>query len=254
VTAKPSEFDLGAQFVRAHFPDFEVRYKDESWTSKVIAVLVWIFNRRYLTEFTTTRYPRVYFPSRQYVAEAPRRAFKILMHEFVHMWDRRAHGLRHVFGYGFPQILAVLFLAVAAGALVAGALSGSFGPYRWAVAGPALAVALGCLAPLPAPFRPRAEVRGYSMNLALNFWRYGSILQQTQDWIADFFVGWEYYRMSWDRQDVLARLDRFEFALKEWRDYEWPLTATCAEGDSSPFHLVRDFFAEKILDNPAGGE
>ena len=38
MTAKPSEFDKGVQFVRVHFPDFEVRYKNESWSSKVLAV------------------------------------------------------------------------------------------------------------------------------------------------------------------------------------------------------------------------
>ena len=254
MTAKPSEFDKGVQFVRAHFPDFEVRYKNESWSSKVLAVLVWIFNRRYLTDFTTTRYPRVYFPSRQYIADAPRRAFKILMHEFVHLWDRRTRGLRHLLGYGFPQIMAVAFLLIMAGALVAGALLDAFGPYRWVVAGPMLAVALVCLAPLPAPFRTRAEMRGYSMSMALNFWRYGSIVSGTRKWIADYFVGWEYYRMSRDRQDVMARLARFEFGLKEWRDHEWPLTASYAEGDPSPFHLVRDFFLEKIMDNPATDE
>ena len=254
MTAKPSEFDKGVQFVRVHFPDFEVRYKNESWSSKVLAVIAWIFNRRYLTDFTTTRYPRVYFPSRQYIADAPRRAFKILMHEFVHLWDRRVEGFRHVLGYCFPQICAVALLLFFAAALIVGATVDAFGPYRWIVAGPLLLVALASLAPLPAPFRTRAEIRGYSMNMALNLWRYGGIVPGTKKWIADHFVGWEYYRMSWDRREVMARLADFEFALKEWKDHEWPLTATGAEGDPSPFHLVRDFFFEKILDNPVTDE
>lgn len=221
--------DQAVRVVRDHIPGFGIRYKDESWSSKVIAVLVWIFNRRYLTAYTTTRYPRVYFPSRAWVKKNPRVATKVLLHEFVHLWDRKQERIWHVFGYGFPQILFLFFLPVF---IVALCIPGP--ALKWWVTGIAGGLALLSLVPWPAWFRRRAELRGYTMNMAINVWRYGSVVPGTVLWISKHFTGWEYYRMCWRKGPIRKSILRIADVLVENR-----LTDAEVEGDTTPFLIVR---------------
>jgi len=167
-------------------PGFEIRYKDESWSSKVIAVLVWIFNREYMTRFTTTRYPRVYFPSREYVEASPMTATKILMHEFVHLWDRKQMGWWFSIGYMLPQALALVFIV--------GAITCAIWQPWW-VAVISAACGVLCLLPLPAYWRMKFEMRGYTMNMLVNFYRYGFVRESTVEWITKQFTGSAYYFM-----------------------------------------------------------
>ena len=74
--------------IQIRIPKFEIRYKDESLFMKFLAVLVWIFNRRFMTDYTTTVAPKVYFPSRAWADANPRRVWKILAHEYVHLHER----------------------------------------------------------------------------------------------------------------------------------------------------------------------
>lgn len=198
--------------LRAHIaekiPGFAVGFKTENTVSKILGVLAYPFNPRYMQDYTTTRFPRVFFPSRAFVEENPRRAWKILAHEFVHLWDRQQRGLAFNLGYSFPQILAVLALS----ALLAIWL----GP--WALFG---LVPLLALAPLPAPWRKEAERRGYSMSMAVNGWRYGDVRESTKTWIAEQFTGAPYYFMWPFPESVAAFLDAAERDILSGDLFEW---------------------------------
>jgi len=100
---------------------FEVRYKNESWSSKVLGLLARPFCPEYMTRFTTTRYPKVYFPSEEFVQDQrqPLKASKILAHEYVHLWDTKEEGIRHNLGYASPQLWAAgFFLLFLVGAIL----------------------------------------------------------------------------------------------------------------------------------------
>lgn len=217
-----SLFEAAVTQVGKSIPDFEIRYKDESWSSKVIAALVWLFNRNYMKSYTTTRYPRVYFPSRKYVEENPKRAVKILAHEFVHLWDRKQKGVWFSFSYALPQLLALILLVVP--------VMLSFFCSWWVAALAALPVFLFAL-PIPAYWRMRWECRGYTMNAAMNFWRYGSITDSTIEWVVEEFTGWAYYKM-WPFKKSMTR--RYKKAVEEIKT-----------GDlDRPFQTMKQFVEE----------
>jgi hypothetical protein len=233
---QPSEFDKGVQFVKEHFPKLRIKFKNESWTSKVIAAVVWIFNRRYLADFTTVRGNSIYFPNRAFVEESPRRAFKILMHEFVHMWDARESPFWFRVAYGFPQILFLLFLPLLIIALCIPA--GDPGTPKWVTVAVLAILGFVSLLPLPSPGRARAEFRGYAMSMAQNFWRYGSIQDETKEWVAERFTGWGYYKMWSFAADVEKRVETACILI----EHETIVTLDYEDGSAAPFALVKDLY------------
>ena len=90
---------------------FSIGYKDESLLQKTIGILVFPFNREYMTRYTTTLGSKVYFPSREAVEEDPYKYAEVLSHELVHIWDSEKSGLKFALGYASPQIWAVPLLA-----------------------------------------------------------------------------------------------------------------------------------------------
>lgn len=231
-------FDKAVAEVKEFVPDFEIRFKDKSWSSKLIALLLWLFNPDYMTKFTTTRYPKVYFPSEEYMRAQPMKSFKILMHEFVHMWDRKTKGRRFSIGYMFPQFVGVvLFLS----AFVLGfVLTLSQWPIMLAVFIPALIF----LAPLPAYWRMKAEMRGYAMNLAINYWRYGAIREDTKKWLVETFTGKWYYFMWPFAKDVRKRIDDLEYQLNAGAIKFIDLLSNTPRNDEAyklAWRLLRDF-------------
>lgn len=130
----------------------KVKYKTESMLMKVIAVILWIFNRKFMTDYVTTIGNTVYFPNKEYIEKNPKAAMAVLAHEVVHIdqADRYGSFLFSVM-YLFPQILAVLAL-LAIFAVV-------WLPMLWFLA------FLVFLAPFPAPWRAKFEFEGYTMSL-----------------------------------------------------------------------------------------
>lgn len=191
----PDIFENMVALVNKEIPGFEIRYKNESLSSKIIGILVWIFNRNYMTRYTTTRYPCVYFPSRKFVEKDPSRAAKILAHEFVHLVDRKRRGVWFSISYALPQLAALLFLLIPV--IVA------FVQPWWVALLTAIPAVL-CATPLPAYWRMQWELRGYTMNMAINHWRYGSVHASTMAWIRDQFTGWAYYKM-WPFKDDMSK-------------------------------------------------
>ena len=96
---------------KKHFPDLNIKYKDESmlmfFMSKVL-----FFNKDF-NSYTTTIGSTVYFPSNIYVDNSPTRSTTLLMHELYHIYSSKKKG-KFYFSllYLFPQILALLSVPV----------------------------------------------------------------------------------------------------------------------------------------------
>lgn len=182
-------------------PGFSIGYKNESRWQKFIAVFCWIFNPFYLTRYTTTSYPKVWFPNRDYTGKDVKVGYKILFHELIHLHDRKTMGSRFDLGYILPQILGLISL----GALIAIWVN------LWFLF---FLVALVFVLPLPAIYRKNAEMRGYAASMAINYWKYGSIKPETKRWIAKEFTGASYYFMFPFINKVFKELNQWENKIK----------------------------------------
>lgn len=190
-------FEELSKLITTNIPAFSNRWKLTAWWNLFVAAVIWPFNPKYLTSYITTNYPHVDWPQVDYAAGDAH--WKVLAHEYVHLFDRQRLGYRFNFAYLFPQILAPLALL---------ALFGFVNPWfllnlLW----------LTALAPWPAPGREWAELRGYTMSMAVNFWRYGGIEDGTVEWIEPQFTGWPYYKMSRRSSEKMRELLRERIEL-----------------------------------------
>lgn len=203
-------------------PRFRVRFKEESWTQKILSWILF-FNKGYMTRFTTTLYPTVWFPKRAEVEANPDWASRVLMHELVHLWDRKRRGY-FVFNvaYLFPQIFAL-------GAL--GALGAIFALWHLWFLG-----FLIFLLPWPSVGRTQIEVRGFTMNLALPYWRTGSLSPTKKAEIIPNFTGWNYYRMCPSQETIERKLTLVEESIKNGSVLLGP--------DAVPYRLVYGLLKE----------
>jgi hypothetical protein len=99
-----SEQDVEAliAWMQTHLPSFAVCYKDESRLQRLIAWLLKPINPRYMTLYTTVMFGKVYFPSREIVAEYGwDQVYGTLRHEFVHLMDARRFPVWFEFSYLF---------------------------------------------------------------------------------------------------------------------------------------------------------
>lgn len=174
-------FERLTQMVAAELPEFRNRWKPQVWWNLLVAAVIWPFNARYLTSYITTNYPYVDWPDAAYASQEGN--WKVLAHEYVHLYDRQRLGVWFSAAYLFPQMLAPLALLSFLGFV-----------NLWFLLN---LVWLCALVPWPAPGREWAELRGYTMSMAVNYWRYGSIAPGTLEWIEPQFTGWSYYKMSW---------------------------------------------------------
>lgn len=181
------------ELCRAEVPGFEIRFKTQSPWMKFLNVFAQLFNKKFMTEYTTTTGSTVYFPSKNKLLNDQGGYADVLAHELVHMVERKNEGLVWNFlRYAFPQILAVLAL-FAVGAI--------WNPWFLLAL-----VFLLALAPLPAPGRRDIEFRGYTMSMAVFQWRYGLLTDTLFEETADQFTGSMYWFMWPFRADILHRL------------------------------------------------
>lgn len=179
------------EILQFDIPGYKRAVKEDSTRMKILNFFVKPFNDKFMKRFTTTWYPGVYAPRRIY--ENARFMWKILAHEWVHLLRaKKQTTLIHSALYGVPQILAALAL------LSLGAIWGS----NWWLLN---LLWLLMLAPLPAYFRAEEEYSGYTMSMAINYWRYGSVLPMTVEHLARNFYGPFYYFMWPFKKAVLRR-------------------------------------------------
>lgn len=174
-------FDGLSKLIAVDIPKFSTRWKLTTWWNVLVAAVIWPFNPRYLTGYITTNYPHVDWPRESYATDDGN--WKVLAHEYVHLWDRKRLHVLFSFAYMFPQALAPLVLL---------SFLGFVSPWflfnlLW----------LAALAPWPAPGRTWAELRGYTMTMAVNYWRFGTVEDGIVEWVEPQFTGWPYFKMSW---------------------------------------------------------
>lgn len=228
------------QEVRSFVPNFEVRFKNESILMKLIGFLTYPFNREFMTRYTTTLHPHVYFPTREVYEGQAKQSMNVLAHELVHMLDTKGHPIWMRLSYALPQIAALLPL------MAYGILSGS---NAWVMGVAILSYILGCalakktiglfwvvalgglvaasvlailmtgwasalfflglamVAPWPSPWRAKWELGGYAMNLAIMQWTYGSVPELMKQNVLRQFVGSDYYFMSWGTDAIYGRIN-----------------------------------------------
>lgn len=225
--------------IKKHIPDFSLHFKDESAYHMFLGFLTMPFNPKYMTTYTTTMYPRVYFPTRAHYEKNPSATFTTLAHEFVHLYDAQKAPLWWKMMYALPQGLGVLPL-IAFGVLAghhAWVLAVLFGAYLlgcvltrvskalfWVstiiglVSASVLAVwltgwtsaaffgGLALMAPWPSPWRSSAEMRGYTMNLALMQWMQGVVPEILKRSVLSKFTTSAYYFMSWSDRATYAKI------------------------------------------------
>jgi len=177
---------------RNQVPGFQVAWKTDSWLQKAIGLLLRAFNPSYLTNFITTFYPKVYFPSKLDYERSPSSSFIVLAHERVHLLDTQASPVWFRVSYLLPQLFFIPFV-------VAGIVTAFF---SWWAACILFFVGLLCLGPWPSPWRTHWEKRGYAMTLAVSYWATGSLPVGLGKSVTSHFTGWDYYRMSWSDRDM----------------------------------------------------
>lgn len=221
------------------------RFKDEEWSSKMIAHLLSPFNGGYLDFITTRNRYHIFWNqgAKKDVLGLAWWTFKVRAHEAQHMRDWS--WLRWV--YGLPHLLLLVCLglfiafggwwALACTGMLFGALGIAYAMPRqpawfftWAGAGCAACIAIGfwktdlaalwlivgalCASPAlnwlgAAIGRGWGEMRAYRISVAINYWRHGSITGSTLEWIVKHFTGSAYYWMlPWSSQWLSSKLCR----------------------------------------------
>lgn len=193
MTADEARLALLQAKIKENDPKFKIIYKDESTLHRFIGKVAF-FNPDYMTNYITVLGSDVAWPSRKSFSEDPSSTFKVLAHEYVHLMDKKAVGaFTFSFGYIFPVPLAALAL-------------GAFAAFYslWFLF---FLMALIFLAPLPAYGRKGWEMRGYTMSMACNLWKHGSLKAETVDWIQKCFTRASYYFMWPFRKAVRKELN-----------------------------------------------
>ena len=130
---------------------FDIKYKDESNFMKLLGTILF-FNKGFMTHYITTIGNTVYFPNRDFIKNYDDGAIRVLAHEIVHVSQKEKYGMiLYSLMYLFPQCLA-LFALLAFLAFI-------WLPFLWCL------LFLVFLAPIPAPWRKKFELGGYTMSL-----------------------------------------------------------------------------------------
>ena len=178
------------QMVSWHVPEFEIKDKESSFLMKLIdKSVMWIFNKEFMTRYTTTVGYSIYVPK----GKSNQSLWRTIAHEWWHMHSMKKLGaFLHGFLYLFPQTLSPLALL---------AILGFWFP--WAVW---FLTALVFLLPLPAYFRYREELDAYTVSMAAYLWRYKSIPDDYIDHVAKNFYKSNYYFMWPFKDSVINKL------------------------------------------------
>jgi len=184
-------------------PRFKIKYKNKSaWQRFIATILFFIRGNRYMNEYTTTLGYTVWFPSEEWVKEDHWRAFKVLAHEYLHLLDRKRYPRLFDLMYAFPLWLALPAVAT---------FGVFYSKWFWFAL-----IFLAAILPWPSFPRANLEMRGYSMNIAINLWRHGSVKQETRDWLTKIFTGSDYYFMWPFKKDIaewISNAERLTLAI-----------------------------------------
>jgi hypothetical protein len=185
-------------------PNFQVLWKTDSKLQKLIGWLIGWFNPSYMTNYITTFYPVVYFPTKEHYERSPSNSFSVLAHERVHLLDTKSSPIWFRVSYLLPQLLLLPFLVSALVVVF----------FSWKISLVLLAFGLISVCPWPSLGRTRLEKRGYAMTMAISVWMMGDIPPELKKFVKGYFVGWPYYKMSWDPSGIDAWIEKTEQDIK----------------------------------------
>lgn len=258
-------FDKISQSIKEDHPSFDVRFKSESKYMKLLDLLSFPFNNRFLDGYTTTIGSTVYFPNREDLERNYGTYARVLAHEGVHIFDDERHGLWFKVSYALFEAafipLVVAFAIVGSWvpvAALAGALVVSYAVlaltrparlepdpakyksrliwsrvvfYVMAGAGAVGYVALSIwlakwwaflgvgafipLIPFRSPWRAKWEYRGYSMGIAISYWKYGSYPDRYLEYRVPTFTGPNYYFMDPNKDRVTSKLKKIRLSVQD---------------------------------------
>lgn len=237
-----SEFESFMAHARKLVPSFTVHDgKSHSYLMNVIDGIVYPFNKRFMKGFITTVFSDVYFPDGQIVAN-PTGAFEVAGHELVHAYDAKRLTFPLFAALYLSAISLFIVALVAIGLFVSwaaflpfaalgvhGACTAITFKYRKITGFPllilSLLAAIGLvtlfkgwaalwlvsaailLAPLPAPGRAWAELRGYGMSIVLELRLFG---RASIDSKVRQFTGPNYFWMMPFAAVIRRRLEKYE--------------------------------------------
>lgn len=214
--------------LRRVVPALQVKFKEESRLQRLLGVLIYPLNPKYMRGCVTTFGNTIYFSSRADYTKDPDNTFSKMAHEFVHIMDSKRDPLFKVKRL-FPQVLVLLpvlcgilagsharllvfpllsyvvgslicqksriafFITVALGLFGAGILG-------WWFTGWKILSILGLVlaGPWPAPWRREYEIRGYGMCIAVLQWRHGGVSKEALKSIVRQFTGPAHFYMCCD--------------------------------------------------------
>jgi len=177
-------FNKIVQEIKKEYPDFEIKYKDQSKFMKILGNVLF-FNPSFMKNYTTTIGSAVYFPNKQFVENNPINASMIALHEMMHVSQaKKISGILFSFLYLFPQILFLVFLPLL---LVS-----------WKIFLPLLFLSA---LPIPAYFRSLFERQAYSVSLYVSYkmnklYGLNIDLESSVNFYIGQFKGPYYYFMS----------------------------------------------------------
>jgi len=257
-------FDKIAESIEEDHPSFEILFKDESKYMKLLDLLSFPFNDRFLDGYTTTLGTKVYFPSRGDLERNYRGYARVLAHEGVHIFDDEKNWWFKI-SYALFEALFIPLLAVFAVlgswipvAALAGGLVASYGvlalarPARtepdpkkfekgkkrarlifYILAGLSVVGYLGLsvllakwwtflgvgaflpLVPFRSPWRAKWEYRGYSMGIAISYWKYGTVRDSDLERRSATFTGPYYYFMDPNKKRVMSQLHAIKLSAMD---------------------------------------
>ncbi|MDE2425675.1 MAG: hypothetical protein KGO96_07195 [Elusimicrobia bacterium] len=181
-------------------PKLQIKYKDQSLLMKIFGFLSKPFNPSFMTDFITTMGNTIYFP-RNYDFTDIEGTLDVLSHEFIHVLDYNKNPIFFSLSYILPQILAIVPLLLII-----------FFPKLWFLF---LLLTILFASPLPAYFRMKSELRGYTMSLATYYWLGYTITADLTNWVANEFTDSSYYFMWPFNNDIQRRVFNSQVDIRD---------------------------------------
>lgn len=195
-----TRLDSLLQAVQKQLPKAKIVAKEDSLLMKVIAKLMF-FNPDFMDSYITTIGYTSYFPKAMLTsAMSDDDNTATFAHEQVHMHDYKNSKFFSL-GYLMPQLLA---------ALASVSLLAIWFSKLWLLN----LLWLGMLAPIPAYWRMKDELRGYTMSLAYAFWEEGQWDPYEDANFVSNFTGSGYYFMWPFEKDMEKRKSAAKVAIE----------------------------------------
>jgi len=187
---------------RRRFPLVKVYWKETSLLMKFVfhATLMRFWNPHFMTRYHTTIGNKVYMAGKMRDGGNWPGFYRTMRHELMHIVQGNVYKVLFALGYTFPQCLAPLsFLAISAVWL---------GP--WALL---FLLFILVLAPMPAPWRKKWELEGYTQTMLARYEETGDVTEDLIEFVARQFTSSAYYYM-WPfksiYEDLYAAADKIK--------------------------------------------